>query len=364
MASDVTPIERIEDRPIGVDPAAIEEEFARVWQEMSGSGYDESSVRLRVLNFVAIGRHDDDANRFEQVMQVVPRLHPGRGILALMTEGRGAVEAAISAHCFREPSGSLDVCSEEVLLSGGRAYQRELASAVLALLVPEIPVTVWVIGGDDLTSYVVSEVLEASDALMSDSGGAEAVGAALRAQLRAQESHDVRFYDLAWGRTETWRELAAQFFDGEDRAAQIGKIKSIEIRGYRGRASSEPMLVAGWLVSRLGYSLADLDGDDETLRATLYDGSRGVTLSIGSGWAPDLMNQLRITTSDAVFELEAHEVSHHLHVEERWGIDEYRRTVEQPSLDDASLVRLGFDTAADPRIGIEAATAALALLGE
>jgi hypothetical protein len=169
---------------------------------------------------------------------------------------------------------------------------------------------------------------------------------------------------MAWGRTETWRELVAQFFDGPGGPRQLATIQSIEIRGYQGRASSESMLVAGWLVSRLGFSLADLDGDEETVRATLYDGTRGVTLTVGPGWGPDLMSGVRITTESAEFEVQGHEVSHHLHVIERRGGDELRRAVEQPTLDDASLVLLGLDAGADPRIELEAATSALALLGD
>jgi glucose-6-phosphate dehydrogenase assembly protein OpcA len=347
-------------RPIGVDPAAIEDEFTRIWQ----SSYDESIVRLRVLNLVAVGRGDADAERYESVMQIVPREHPCRGILALTSGDDAAVEATISAHCVRD-GDSMEICSEEVVLTGGRAQQRELASAVLALLVPEIPVTAWLVGQGDVSSYLVQEVLEEADALFADTGADGNPSAALRTLLAAEDEHGLRAYDLAWGRTETWRELIAQFFDGSDRLEQLAAIRSIEIRGYQGWGSAEPMLVAGWLVSRLGYSLADLDGNDEMLRATLYDGSRGVTLSIGAGWVPDAMANVRITTKDAVFEVQAHELSNHLHVVERWGsADESRRTVGQPSLDDGSLLLLGLDDNPDPRVYAEAAAAALALLGQ
>ncbi|MEX0750983.1 MAG: glucose-6-phosphate dehydrogenase assembly protein OpcA [Dehalococcoidia bacterium] len=362
MAPDVKPIERLEVRPIDVDPAAIEDEFSRVWRDASGSGYDESSVRLRVLNLVAIGGADKDAERFESVMQVVPRKHPCRGILALTSDARRSVDATISAHCFRE-GGSVEICSEEVVLTAGSAQQRELASAVLALLVPEIPVAAWLLGRAEMTSYLTSEVIEAADVLLADSGEGDP-GANIRAQFDLREKHDARMFDLAWGRSETWRELTAQFFDGDDRLQQLERIKAIEIRGYRGRASAAPMLLAGWLVSRLGYSLADLDGDEEALRATLYDGSRGVTLSVAPGWAPDVMSGLRIITDSARFELQGHELSRHLHVIEQWGAhEEMRRAVDHPALDDAALVMLGLDGSPDPEISVEAAAAALALLG-
>jgi hypothetical protein len=365
MASHVSAIERLAERPIAVEPAAIEDEFTRIWRETSGAGHDESSVRLRVLNFVAIGR-EDASERFEAVMQRLPRHHPCRAILATTADGRSAVEAMISARCLYE-RGAPEVCSEEVRLTAGAQQERELASAVLALLVPEIPIVTWLIGAMDAEAYVASEALEASDVLLADSGEGEP-GPALRALMTAERGHDLRVFDLAWGRTETWRELTAQFFDGTERLRELASIQSIEIRGYGGRASSEAMLLAGWLVSRLGLSLADLDGDDDTLRATLYDGTRGVTLNIGRGWTADLMTTIRMKTARAEFELQAHELSRHVHVVERWTAspraEASRRTVVAPAVDEASLALLGLAPAPDPRIHREAAIAALALLGE
>jgi hypothetical protein len=295
-------------------------------------------------------------------MQLLPRHHPCRAILATTLGGQNRVQAMISARCLYE-RGAPEVCCEEVRLTADRTQERELASAVLALLVPEIPIATWLMSAGALRSYVAGEVLEAADVLLADSG-ADEPGPALRDQMAAGREHDARVFDLAWGRTETWRELTAQFFDGQERLRELASIESIEIRGYRGRSSAEAMLLAGWLVSRLGLSLADLDGDDETIRATLYDGTRGVTLNIGRGWAADLMTMICITTAHAEFELQAHELSRHVHVVERWSGDESRRTVEAPAVDDASLVMLGLDPAPEPRIYREAAIAALALLGE
>jgi len=363
MAPHVTPIERLERHAIAVDPAAIEDEFSRIWREAAGAPYDESSVRLRVLTLAVIGDDDDDAAaRFESVMQSVPREHPCRGILALTSATRSAVEATISAHCMRN-GASMDICSEEVVLTGGVAQQRELASAVLALLVPEIPVAAWLVGRASFTSYLATEVAGASDLIMVDSGALDA-GDGIAAVISLARAHDARMFDLAWGRGEIWRELTAQFFDGDDALRQLDRVRSIEISGYHGRGSAEAMLLAGWLVSRLGLSLADLDGDDETLRATLYDGTRGVTLSVGKGWSPQVMSSVRITTEGARFELQGHEVSRHLHVIEQWGdAEEVRRAVGQPALDDASLVLLGLHPVVDPAVAADAAVAALALLG-
>ena len=51
MASDVAPIERVQERPIEVDAAKIERAFTEIWQETSVAGADESTIRLRVANY-------------------------------------------------------------------------------------------------------------------------------------------------------------------------------------------------------------------------------------------------------------------------------------------------------------------------
>jgi hypothetical protein len=76
------------------------------------------------------------------------------------------------------------------------------------------------------------------------------------------------------------------------------------------------------------------------------------------------MTGLCITTENAEYEVQGHEVSHHLHVIERVRGEEFRRAVDAPPLDDSSLILLGLDPTPDPAIATEAAVATLALLGE
>jgi len=364
MAPDVTAIERIAERPIGVDPAAIEDEFARVWRETSGSGYDESSLRLRVLNLVAIGKGPDAEDRFERVMAELPARHPCRGILVLLAPDATAVDALISAHCLRGPDGSLDVCSEEVTLTGPPAQQEALSSTVLALLVPEIPVAVWLMDGVDEASYLASEAVEAADVVLGDAAAMQPPAVALRRMLAIAEEHDASVYDLAWGRTETWRALIAQLFDGEERVPQLAKLREVEIEAPGDRLSAEGLLVAGWLVSRLGLTVADERADERSLRATLYAGTRGVGIIVSAGGEPHArLTKVRIRTDDAEFVLAPHQEGRHVHVVERWPDHQMERMVDLPPTDDASIITLDLGAPTEQRVYRDAARAALALLG-
>lgn len=363
MAQDVAPIERLAEQPIALDPRAIEEAFTRIWQETTGAGYNAATIRLRVGNLVAIARRAGDVGRFEQVMQVLPERHPCRGLLALAEPGREQLETSISAHCWRSPGERRHVCSEEVTLRGGSSHEAEMASAVLALLVPEVPVDVWHIGEFTPDSYLVHEVLDEADRLFFDSREQPDIRAAARTALELSEAHDIALVDLAWCRLETWRALTAQLFDGDDGARELDQIRTIEIRGGDGAPSAEAMLLTGWLVSRLGYSLRDAGPEGSGVAATLYDGTRGVQLTVHAGSGEGELDAVRIRTDDAQFIVECHAESGHMHIVENWEGGATRRTMEQEADDEPSVIARALAGTGDAPIYDEALRAALAIIG-
>ncbi|MBF6600482.1 MAG: glucose-6-phosphate dehydrogenase assembly protein OpcA [Dehalococcoidia bacterium] len=362
MAPDVAGIERLEDHEIAVDPPAIEAEFRRIWRDTSG-GEDASSIRLRVLNFVAFAHERADIERFERVVRLLPQRHPCRAILALAGPEQETLRAAIAVLCWRPAAGAAHICAEEVRLFGGAGEQQEVASAVLGLLVPELPVVVWLMDRPELGGRMSGELIDTADRLIFDSAGqADGVGTFDRV-LRAGQRWELALSDLAWGRLASWRALIAQFFDGEG-VKQLSQIQSIEIASGGGSLSSEALLLAGWLVSRLGLSLADLNTSAERIEATLYDRTRGVTLTVArdddAGAAP--LREVRIRTSEATLGVEVHAESAHMHVREQWDDAPARRTVASLPGDDASVIAMALDDYADPAIYAEALGSALALL--
>ena len=364
MAPDVGSIEGLDDRPIAMSPAAIEEEFTRIWSETAAAGADDSTVRLRTLNFVGIGPETWTVERFERVMESLPQRHPCRGVLAVTSPDRHGLDASISAHCWRTSTGERHVCSEEVVLRAGVDDEHVLASTVLALLVPELPLTVWVIGTIDLEAHVVAELIDGAETVFVDTADAPDIVVAFRSVLDAHRRHGVAICDLAWRRVEVWRSLAAQFFDGDDGLKRLSQLQGIEITGGAG-ISSEMLLIAGWFMSRLGLSLAEVTRDAASMTATLYDGSRGVSLKLTTASERSGgVFEVKVRASDAEFVVQTHAESGHMHVREEWPDDSNHRTVAQVPTDDASLVGEALDDASDLPIFIEAAHAALALLRE
>ncbi len=363
MASHVMPsIERIGERPMKLEPRAIEAEFMRIWREIAGDDYDQSSVRLRVLNFVALSSDPAIESKFDDVMQMLVEHHPCRGVLAIAAPQYQQLEASISARCWRMSGGGRHVCSEEVLLTGP-PEDDTVVSAVRALLVPELPLALWLPGETDLGREFDDDIMDAADCVFFDSALPEKPADALRAVVRGTRD-GLEQCDLAWGRLALWRTLCAQFFDGDDGMAQVSQITSIDITGGGADATVEALLLSGWLISRLDFTIADVTASAGRVVATCYARSRGVTITArGEGTDAPAVASVTIKTGGAEFTARLHAESRHIHVGERWDGEPARRTVESMPDDDASLIAMALDDYVDPHVYGEAVKAALALLG-
>lgn len=362
MASHVTAIEALAEQPVSVEPADIEGEFDRIWRETSGQGLEESSVRLRVVNFIAVARDASAVDRFEAVMAALPARHPGRGVLALVEDGRSGVEASISAYCWRSAGGGRQVCSEQVLLRGGPADERSLASSVLSLLVPDVPVFAWIFGRPESQTQLAAEIVTVADRVIVDSADGEDPPAMLQAVMHLQDVYGVGVIDLAWRRTAVWRSIIAACFDGEDGVRELANIESVEIISGDPAPSTGALLLAGWLASRLRLTIADAEFSAGGLEATLYMGSRGVRILTKRDGGAMPVRGVVIRTRAAAMEARFDDASGHISVSETWDGREFAEMVEPPPSDDASLVSGALD---DPAVDIfsDALRSALRLLG-
>ncbi|HEY8859809.1 MAG TPA: glucose-6-phosphate dehydrogenase assembly protein OpcA, partial [Gaiellales bacterium] len=95
------------------------------------------SVRATTLNLVAYAPTPADVAFTQRALERIGGSRPLRAIIAGI--GANGVRASVSASCWLG-TGLQQVCSEQVVLT---ARADALPSAVLSLLVPDLPTFVW-----------------------------------------------------------------------------------------------------------------------------------------------------------------------------------------------------------------------------
>jgi glucose-6-phosphate dehydrogenase assembly protein OpcA len=219
------------------------------------SGVDGGSVRLSVLNIVAACVDVESADLASQAVGRLGARHPARAVIVLANaQAAPQIEADVSLQCSAVDSGQ--VCAEQVRLtvSGEAAYH--LASVVTPLLVPDIPVYLWLIGSPPLEQAFGQDAVAICERLIIDSGeyADSATTLSTLSHELAAVGDAISFCDIAWERITTWRQLIAQCFDGPQMRGLQQGVRRVDIECSGAPVSAQAWLLAGWLASRLDWS--------------------------------------------------------------------------------------------------------------
>ncbi len=200
----------------------------------------QGTVRATTLNLVVYAPTPEDVGYTQRALERIGGSRPLRAIIA--GAGHGGVRASVSTSCWLG-GGMQQVCSEQILLT---ARADALPSAVLSLLVTDLPTFVWWQGPippglgilADLAAHAATTIV---DSTVSSLEGVATVG-----------SLDASVTDMAWLRLEPWREAIASLFDPPPAAAALATLHSVDVQG----PVNEARLLAGWLRSRLDREVA------------------------------------------------------------------------------------------------------------
>ncbi|GAC1340960.1 MAG: glucose-6-phosphate dehydrogenase assembly protein OpcA [Candidatus Dormibacteria bacterium] len=235
---------------------AVERELAQLHGAMLRSGGEDARmVRLSVLTLVAVCSDEEGARRAEEVVTRLASAHPARAIIIVADpSAEGGVEADLSLHCVTDRGGA-QVCVEQVRLRVAGERGDHLASVVTPLLVADVPVYVWLVGAPALEGAFGHQAVAVAERLIIDSGAYPDPPATL-ARLAEEETAQqdaLPVVDLAWARTQPWRELLASCFDGTQLRRFLRSIRSVEVVTSGEAPSAQAWLVLGWLASKLGW---------------------------------------------------------------------------------------------------------------
>jgi glucose-6-phosphate dehydrogenase assembly protein OpcA len=327
-----------------IELARVERELARLWAQAAPAdpGAEPAVLRACSLSLLVLGAGPGSLEPARRVAAATTLAHPSR-ILLLAPEGgvrreasgvsaegqssvpsrshasqltpdaSNGVGARISTFCHRLGSGGRHVCCEEITLVARGTAARRLREAALPLLVPDLPVYLWLpeggvrreasgvsgnvpdaaAGTDDsrLTTDDSSGVWQLADAVIWSARGVDD-----RLPHHPHRSQQPVVVDLDWLRLQPWRELTAQLFDSIERRALLERVEAVEmmVAGPRVPRPGAAWLWVGWLASRLGWAYGGGGMGEGERRLTGPHGSVTARVSVGEAGRVDAGEPLAV----------------------------------------------------------------------
>jgi glucose-6-phosphate dehydrogenase assembly protein OpcA len=264
-----------------IELGRVERELAALWAQAAPEdpGAEPAVLRACSLSLLVLGSSSADLERARPIAARTTLAHPSRVLLLAPDPGAGrqalsasgeriseapvgssasrlapgaspGIGARISTFCHRLGGGGRHVCCEEITVLARGAATERLREAALPLLVPDLPVRLWLPGPAPHDPAAVRRLAELADEVIWSARGPED-----RLFPPPHRARAPAIVDLDWLCLQPWRELTAQFFDAPERRPQLERLETVEIE-VAGPPPERPgagWLWVGWLASRLGW---------------------------------------------------------------------------------------------------------------
>jgi glucose-6-phosphate dehydrogenase assembly protein OpcA len=240
------------------------------------------------------------ADRYTPVVDEVTATLPSCAIIVALesTAPTRPLDGSATAVCTPGEGGA--VCSERIRLDASGSVCARAASAVEALVAPEVPTTLVWLGPVRADDEVFASMAGSAQRVILDSEYTSAASLIEVARWSRGEEGRPAFADMAWTRIAPWQDLCARFFD-DPRTEHAGGITRVTIHQASEVGTplgSEGALLLGWLGNRLGWRAERTDG---ALRVRRADG-QVVEVQVGivprpEGVAPMALASLTIESS-------------------------------------------------------------------
>ena len=275
-----------------LDVEVVERQLAELWQETARdpkAGADAAVLRARVANLLVFVSSDAALADVQQMLGELTAIHPSR-VLAMLGDREATdsdIEMSLESICQTDKrTGAKRLSCEEITLKAQGKFVAELPSAALPLLAPDLTTFLWWRNAPQISNKLLGKLLRATDRLVIDSAEFANPQPDLieTNKLFAEKDYDhVGVSDLNWARLTFWRELLADFYDVAAYRKWLDSVDSVQVDYVAPEldetaVAPQALLVAGWLASRLGWSLAaepTIQKRDQTVSFKFLNEARG-----------------------------------------------------------------------------------------
>ena len=238
----------------------IERDLKDLWKQMAEGGQKEGQqavLRACVLNLIVYAPGDASGNDVSQLLADVSEEHPSRMIIVLPRPDAKdpLLNSWVTALCHMS-SGRKQVCCEQIVLRAEGDRLSQTPSLLRALLIPELPAVLWWRDQIPFEDELFQDLLNTADRVIIDSARLANPQQQLIPLAKLIADDRTAFSDLNWARLNSWRLLTARLYDVPDYRPYLARVNRIEIVGFdpaRSSASTQALLLVGWIASRLKW---------------------------------------------------------------------------------------------------------------
>lgn len=259
-------------------------------------------TRVCTMNLGVVAPSWSLLERYTPVVDEVTASIPARAILTSIEPDAAGEEftADVTAVCSLE--GGRKICSERITLACRGSAAARAASAIEALLVPEIPTALVWLGRVHVDDPIFEDLANDANRIILDSEYTSISSVIQVAAWARTRRHAPEIADLAWTRIAVWQEMLARFFDDVEArplASKVTRITLTQACDPGARIGPEAALILGWIGTRLGWKTTRLAG---ALRFKRADGANvSIELSCVArpeGVAPHTLASLTVEAGD------------------------------------------------------------------
>jgi glucose-6-phosphate dehydrogenase assembly protein OpcA len=275
----------------------LEREVRELWLGLPG---ELPKSRVCMMNLVVAVTSRAIADRYTPVVDQVTATLPSCAIIVALESAASTrpLNGSVTAVCTPGEGGA--ICSERIRLDASGSVCARVASAVEALIAPEVATTLVWLGPVHSDDEIFTSMAGSAQRVILDSEYTSAASLLALARWSREEEGRPAFADMAWTRIAPWQDLCARFFDDPrtEHAATISRVTIHQASEAGAPLGSEGALLLGWLGNRLGWRAGRTDG---ALRVRRADGQE-VQVQVGAvprpeGVAPLALASLTVESS-------------------------------------------------------------------
>jgi glucose-6-phosphate dehydrogenase assembly protein OpcA len=224
---------------MSADAGQLLKELDAAWAAL---GHQESGVlRACSMTFIVLAGAKDDAQELGGVLADLMHEHPSRTIVLRLGD---AFDARVTVQCWMPFGQRQQICCEQIEIVCTPQTMDEAAALLLGLTVPDLPVNLWLRGGEWLDHTHCSAILRLADKVIAD-------GARL-GRLPEPARPETVIADLAWTRITRWRQTIFQILENRP----VERLDALEIHHAGTPTSLAVRYLGAWLQTTLGLTPA------------------------------------------------------------------------------------------------------------